>query len=451
MPGERIADGLRYRRDGNDLYAWCDRVWPELWLRFRVGDRRLFPASLVLDGKHATDLSGQPAAITAMLREAALQIGTNPDAWFARLTTRIQNDAGDLGLGAVPAIESPETRLIATLGGLRYPLLSAAYNEGCSVERFVPRWARAGLDASDASGAAGALFEARSTRSVVRALGTWVTTPTEEAGRLGWASLAIAVAGAGVLEPDDIAGALARFERQEVTMMSVDDVALLRSVAGALGAGPFKAIAFEALEHDLVAKLLKVCELVRRVGGLLRPPFPSRLDELERAAIAVAILDVHAANAGPAAASASSSVVPVVDAPPAPPRRAPRRFEQALNAPRAPRTGVIEAFDYAPAVRALDDLVIGPVVLSLPATPQHLRQWSRALSNCLDDFVAAVDSRRSTIVGIWLEHRLIGALEIDGSMRVRQFLGRANRPLHRSITDPVLRELAERGVIVSVA
>ncbi len=453
MPGwERIADGLRYQRERTDLLAWSDALWPELLLRFRVEDGRLHPASLVLDGRHATDLSGQPSAVTAMLREAANQIGANPDGWYARLASRIEADATALGCDASPSRpnRSAEVRLLATLGGLRYPLLGAAYGRGCSVERFVPRWARPALHEFDGVGACRALFGVKATRSLVRATSTWLTTPTEESGRLGWGSLAIALAGADVLEPDDIAGALDRSEGQEVTVASVDDVALMRLVGQLLGGRVFKAVAFEALEHDRVEKLLKVCELLRRVRPLLCAPYPSQLDELERRAMTLAIIDVQRANRPPNPPPPAPT--PEVVAPaPVVPTRPRRRFEQAQGAPAAPRRGPGVSFDYAPSVRALNDLQVGPVVLVLPETPQHLVAWSRALRNCLDDYVGPVASGASTIIGIRLDHALIGALEIDRSGRLRQFLGTANRVLPRTVIDPVVRDLQRRGVISAVA
>jgi hypothetical protein len=109
-----------------------------------------------------------------------------------------------------------------------------------------------------------------------------------------------------------------------------------------------------------------------------------------------------------------------------------------------PITGAIQ---YPPDVAAVDGLEFGTIRLQLPQRAEDFVAWADLLSNCLRNFVRPAHAGESIVIGVRNRDALVGALELDRSRRLRQFVGNRNRPLPDTITVPVLAQLSARGVL----
>lgn len=447
MPSRgEIARDLFYERDGARLRVWSDAMWPELSLCFRAAGGRVHAGALLLDGAHLTDLSGQPSAIAGMVRDAATAVGVPADSWCARLAAllRLEFHAVASAPERWPGV-APCDDLVGVIGGLCYPALTVAYDAGCAIESEVPRWARRALDHHDAGAVARAAFSAQATRAVTRAVGRWLTDGV--GARLSWSSLGLAIAACDVLAPDDIAALLEHRQAREQHVLSVDDVKLLRWSASFLRRPVYKRIAEEVLRGEVVPQLLRASRTMYGARQVMRRPFPSRLDELERAALAASVMDTRSPPAPR----------PLVAVQPSAPRAADamavavRRHAQPLASPIAGNVRRAQVFSYAPDVAELAGLSMGTLRLELPRHQGELIAWSQVLRNCLDDFGPAISAGRSVVIGVRQDGMLVGALELDGHRRLRQFVGARNRSLPDTVTAPVMRELVRRGVAVAPA
>lgn len=415
------------------LVVTCDRneisitSGTDLSLRFETRDGRVRTFVVMLDGRAGVELSGHPRAVTALVTAAATATSADPNAWTTVVTRAIAADHANAhllnGRTGADALER-------VIGGLRYPMLAAAYDAGFATEGFIARWARAALDTVDAAAAAKTAFGARTTRAVVRAMGVWLTDAPPNA-RPAWASLGLAVAARDVAEPDDLATFLQlREPGDDTTVFSVDDITLLRWFASFVGRDTYRRVAVDVLHHDQVRQLLRTARALHGVRHVVRRPLPARLEELERAALAVAILP-------PDPPAQPRVVLPHA---PTTPRAAP------VADRRGQRPG---AFVYPPEIRALDGVEFRDLSLCLPATVAQLRTWARLLGNCVGDFGTAITEGASVVVGVRREGVLMGALELDRQRRIVQFVGARNRALPDDVTRPVIQELVERGVVAA--
>jgi hypothetical protein len=420
-----LTSGLSWHRDGD---SWWARA-PDLCLRFEARDGRVRTCVVMLDGRVNIDLSGQPAAVTSLVASAAMASFADPNAWTAVLARALLDAAGRSTSVDADAEAALLTRVV---GAVRFPMLAAAYDAGFATECLVARWARAALDATSASDFAATAFGTKTTRTVARAVGAWLTDAPAQGARLGWASLGLAMAGRDVCEPDDLAALIQHREAlDETTDFSVDDVALLRWFAGFAGVTCFKRVALDALRHGQVRQLLRTAVNVHHVRAVVRRPLPPRLEEIERVALAVAVIRPRPEPEPPQPPRATTPAVPT----------------RPRGAPRTERRTRPDEFAYTPALRAVDGSEFRDLGLCLPATRGQLGTWGRLLRNCLADFAPAVADGLSTIIGVRREGMLVGALELDRDGRIVQFLGARNRPLPEDVTRPVVQELVERGVV----
>jgi len=89
----------------------------------------------------------------------------------------------------------------------------------------------------------------------------------------------------------------------------------------------------------------------------------------------------------------------------------------------------------------------GPLRLVVPRTAAELTVWGARLDNCVGGFAAAVNERRSIILGVEAADRLAYCLEVRPDGGVRQFLAARNRPVPRGDAAAVLAALAAAGVV----
>ena len=135
-----------------------------------------------------------------------------------------------------------------------------------------------------------------------------------------------------------------------------------------------------------------------------------------------------------------------------PPTRRPIRSLPLPAAPMlAPRDGpaghAARGFTYPPTVAVTHGYRIGEHRLVLPQSPAELTRWGRRLSNCLVDYVGAVRSGQSIVIGLEERGTLAAALELRDD-RVRQFVGIANArssAARREVMERMLRDLALGG------
>lgn len=170
---------------------------------------------------------------------------------------------------------------------------------------------------------------------------------------------------------------------------------------------------------------------------------PCELDALERACLAVAQIERAVPEPEPPPPPRPAAPLP----PPAPRLRP--TWDRAVAPPVANvRDLRRRLFLYAPDVAPLDGLVLGELELCLPRDLTDLMTWGRVLMNCLGDFVTAVQTGRSVVVGVRERRHLIGALEFRPDTRTLvQFVGARNRSLREEVTSPVLADLERRGLI----
>jgi hypothetical protein len=269
---------------------------------------------------------------------------------------------------------------------------------------------------------------------------------------LRWWTLAVALAGVAVLEPDHIARILAISADEPDNAPTVDEVRLLGASAEFLGAESYSRVCSEALDDELVARLLRCLRTLLTVRDFVPRPLPMRLDALEHACLSVAALNPRPIEERPAQPVAVRAVPPAAvptlpDERPswAYPRRAPAPPRWAAR--QRPRLDVAARLDFPRDMEVFDGLVIGDLTLSLARTPNELRQWGRLLHNCLADFVQPATFGASVVVGVRQHERLIGAFEVSPVDRsLVQFVGDRNRPLPETVTTPVRRELVRAGV-----
>jgi hypothetical protein len=271
-----------------------------------------------------------------------------------------------------------------------------------------------------------------------------VTEP--EAGALAWKPLAMATAGAAVLAPDDIAAVVVADGPTMRAAPSVDDVTLFAWTARFLGRVRYRRLAVNAIaaqDREKVTRVLRLLKIVQR--GIVHP-VPTELDELERACLAV--VQIAPPPAEPAAPPPPRPRPAAPAAPPTPPPVRPV-WDRAVRPPVANATDPRRTtFTYSAAVSALHGLVLGELELCLPRGATELTTWGRVLRNCLGDFVTAVGTGRSVVVGVRDRGHLIGALEFHpGAHTLIQFVGVRNRSVGDAVATPVIEELERRGLI----
>lgn len=394
------------------------------------------------------DVGVQPATATTALAEAASRAGV-PMSSVDRTARRALAEAAERAAAWSPG---PEVCLLRSFGGVAFPLLAAAYDEGAAPLAEVPRWAGPVLAAASIREAATTAFGASATRTVRRAL-VEAIRPLPS-GELDLTTLGLALMAGDVLEPDRLSRVL-RAERVPRPVSQLPDrTALAAARPVLLDWGPERAerVLVEAAGRaDGVALLLATLDHARQLGDHGPPrPLPHRLGELH---------DVHrtlmrgmaAGRARHPAAGARHPATPP-PAPQAPPTPTARRAHRAPDRPLAPPLAAMPVSRDTPiappaAVRALDGHRVGELTFVLPHTVGDLHRWGRLLSNCLADFGAAAATGRSVLVGVLSANRLAYAIELTPGGTIRQFCGAANRPPPDDVRRTAVDALIAAGAV----
>lgn len=427
-------------------------------VQIRVGDRAVL-ALAPSDGRvhvglvmpvvgRIVDVSVQPSTATSVLEEVARSTGT---AWTTvERTARSQLVAAAEAAGARTPPESQ--CLTRGFGGVAFPLLGAAFDAGAEPLAEVPRWAAPVLSEATVGRGAVIAFGAAATRPVRRALVDAIRPLP--CGRVDLTTLALALIGVDVLQPDRLARLLVadRVLHPVADLPDPATLALARRVVRGWGDVRSERLLVEAAARSDGLRML--LETVRWAWSLgdhgPSGPLPGRLGELHDAHRALLRSDETAA--------------PPATPPPAPPRPEPRRARPAAARARRPAApppphrmlappaamGMVRhttALPLTPAERALDGTTEGAIMLVLPRTAGDLTRWGRLLSNCLGDFGPAVAAGRSTIIGVHRANRLVAAVELTPSGTIRQFCGAANRAPADRDRRAVVRLLQRAGVL----
>ena len=99
------------------------------------------------------------------------------------------------------------------------------------------------------------------------------------------------------------------------------------------------------------------------------------------------------------------------------------------------------------AARVVDGLRVHDLTLRVARTDAQLIRWGEALRNCLGDFAEAVRDRRSVIIVIEQDLRIVASLEVAPDRSIRQFHGPANRVPAPRMERLVLDALVQHRVI----
>lgn len=407
-------------------------------VRFVLGidDERRLVIGLRVAGERIIDVSRRPG----LLARAA-------GARTAEVAATCRRVCGEHGAWIAPE----DAPLAAAAGGAAFPILGAAYERSAVALEFIPRWSAPVLAAPSPGPAAQRAFGIRSTRATARALPASLGVTEGRPPNL--AGLALALVGAEVLEPDEIATVL-RQGADNTATITTDDVRALRRASRDWGRRVMAPLLREAATAtDATARLLLAALMWAGIGRNFDRRLPHRLDDLVgelRDAMPVdpgPPADRDPArppasgtpsvgseprnprprrrnNPGPPAAVTPIAATPVpVPAPPLPAHHVPRRAP--TGGPRAPSGDVALPVDQrlAPLDGARLDRSLR---LVLPRSTRELSAWGTRLANCLGGYRSAAVSGRSVIVGVEASDRLAYCIELTPTLTVRQFLGKRN-------------------------
>lgn len=420
-----------------------------------------------LDGARVIDVSIQPGVWVEKVGAAAEALGAAPNTW----KDRIRADLVAAGITAEWWTAAEMARLDAVTVAIRaaWPLLRSTP----SVEREIPRWAAPLLERPTVAEGARELLGDRVTRPVVRSLASRLES------EIDWWPFAIATAATSVRGDHlarliDTASSAPDGRRAGAVRPTVDDVELLRTVLA--DADPLRIIRLltppeGTTADDHARDVLAVADGWRRAmprAGALPPsvelmrqrittlqgsgpaPGPSR----RRGGAArrwwpsenphpaeVRLSDDRAVP--PPSQPADEPPLPPTrnEVPPATPMPASPDWQVPRAAPDVVTTTTGDRFDHPPAARRLDRRRHGEVALALPDGPAQLEAWGDELHNCLGDFAEPIAVGRSVVFGVFVDDELIGALELDGSLRITQLLGPRNAPLERWVEAAVVELL----------
>lgn len=440
MSSVRLTAGLEYERLGRMslVSAGVSTI-----LRLRQGEGRCHVDLVLLNGSRTIEVSSQPAAPVDLLCDHARRNGKDPNGWAGALSTAVVEDARRWGARASARGGSAQGDLVRLLGQMCHPMLLAVYEAGAAPLGQVPRWAAPAFAEDTVAGCARKLFGVGpSTRSVVRALATLLGRP-----EVPWWALAVTVAAATVVEPDNLAQALATQidEAAELALPSQEDVRVAQAGLRLVGATRARRLLRDAVNDEGGARrLVAVLRLLGDVERDLQWPPPGRLADLERVCLRVAPLDPSGPRPVDPGPSPTTCLVPEAPSAAHPPAtRPPPAWTTPLAAPTVAGhlPGPYAELPPGPVAQALCRLpVTSDIQLVLPRTPRELSTWGRLLENCLADFAPAVAAGTTAIVGVRQRGALVAALELrDGC--IAQFLGPRNRPPPARLSEVVVHHV----------
>lgn len=383
------------------------------------------------------DVSIQPAAACETLRSVGHRTFTNPET---------VDDAAREALATARArcaswAPSAEASVLAGFGGAAFPLLAAAYEQGATPVRDVPRWAEPIVAARTVREGAAAAFGARATRTVVRALVDAIRPDAR--AEIDFTNLVLALIARDVLEPDCLARVLRADRVPHPAEHLPDPSTLLAARRTVSGWGPIRTervLLDAAAAPDGLKVLLDTIRYIQQLRGHGPATLPNRLADLH---------DVHRTRVASA---------PRTEPPPEP-RRVPARRAPVPAQPQRPRhqlwapptdlpsVAAGTPLPSTPVVQALDGCTAGDLTFIVPRTAGDLSRWGRILSNCIGGFGPAVAAGRTTIIGIERANTLVFAIEIGPNGAIHQFAGQANRAPTNTIRRATVRTLLGAGVV----
>lgn len=403
-------------------------------VRLDERDQRVVLGLSFLDGQKVVDVSVDPSSWVRCVRSAASAIYEPHTRWADALESGLRRTGTERGWwNDLPEHLEPELTATAAAWPLMRPAIAAGFEE-----RAVPRWAIPLLSATDVATGTRAVLGGRADRRVIREIARALSGPVR------WWPIACAIA----LPQLDAGRAGDLLAASNSTYRCTKDEQLLLSAT------------LRCAHPDVARRLLTSAEveggpqrLLTALDGWKRIPtagrrVPNRLDRLET--LVLAELEVAPPPPAPPAPARPQQEVarPVAPARPQPQRQRqrharppaelapfileeppaeqdPDRWQRRVHLPTA--TGRIH---YDQPWSRLNRARRGPIELVLPTYASTVVQWGRALHNCLAVYERAVSHKWIIIVGIRIEQRLVGAVEIDPDNRViGQLEGARNRPL----------------------
>ena len=478
----------RWEQEGSTLVRRRPGAAP---LELRVVDGRLRVGAVLLEGRRATDLSRQPGAVRALLTERGPEV--EPDDVVA-VAQRAARHLKDHDLWA-PTGDRRRDLALVLLGG-SYPLAAEAFAQGAGPLDEVPPWAVPVLRARTARAGARAAFGDRATRTVVAALAESLVPPgpsasdpdAEEVGEVGEVApislgrLALALMGGEVLDADRLVAVLTAPGPYlpPSSWPDNDELAEVALVTRSFGPRRTRQLLVDAAgSTDGPARLVATARMWREVRDHFQGRLPMGLDDLEALCRQLSPhdpVDRPRRLVGRTRPVAEPEPEPDPDAPPRPaPRRrrvdaepaaapvTPPRQVRLLDPERdgppvprpahhralhAPTSRPRQALHPSDAARAVDGLRVGDLTLRVARTDAQLAHWGATLRNCLGDFAEAVRERRSVIIVIEQDLRIVASLEVAPNRSVRQFHGPANREPPPRLEQAVLDVLVAHHVVV---
>lgn len=397
---------------------------------------------LVMPGiGRSVEVTGAPATALHALDDAAARCGWNPSRVHAE-ARRALGHAAEISDAWQP---HGAADLTSWFGGVAYPLLGAAYASGARPIASVPRWADAILAESGPRQAARLAFDGRATRPVAASLArSLIRLP---AAPVDLSRLALALIARDVLEPDQLAALLTADGPawQTSSLPTPRRLAQARSVTRFWGTERTFAYLEQAAADAAGRQLFSDCvdhALDLQSHAPIR--LPGTLEELR------ALYRLHVRTTGrPVEPPAPRR--PVETTRPARPVDPAEPVDYGLfHAPRVDcRTTITDATPIAHPrwLGRIDGTTTNGFSFVLPHTCGDLHRWAATMANCLDRFGPAAVEGVSHLVGVTADGRLRYVLEIDPDRHIRQFSGRANRPVDRADHDRIVDHLRNRGAL----
>lgn len=410
-------------------------------------------------GKVTVDVSFQPGAVDRELEVTARECGADPNRWRLAVLGEIREWSN-----ALSWCPQHHEQLLAAVGALAFPLLREVYQRGHRASGELPRWALPVLRCHDAAQAAAAL-EPRATRRTARALaGSLVVRPAP--AEIELAPLAYATAAAGLVSVDELANLLETAPPdQPGAVPDGEQVDELRRGVQLYPPARRGALLLDAVRTTHPTDMAQLMRQLWWVRDKIDHTLPVRVRDLVE--VCARLVPVIAPDAPRPARTLSTVAGPRAlgnpghrrefsgaDEPPDDALRQlsndiRRRIQQARPAPAGLPVGVdVTRWPIPQPLLQLHDFRRGRLHLVVPTSKVELQQWARRLHNCLADYAPAMAIGRCWLVGVELDERLIGCVEVRPRQRtIRQATGMLNQALPCEVLDEVVAALTSHGVI----
>ncbi|MBT8241145.1 MAG: hypothetical protein KJN63_07945 [Acidimicrobiia bacterium] len=381
-------------------------VGPVSAIRLDEDRSRLRFGLALLGGKNIVEVTNEPSTWVKALDYAARSIRENPDRWLSAVSRGIDRWCRDRGWWTKP-LDKPAM----TVASAGWPLLRPAVTGGQWISS-VPRWACGLLSGPNLPSALEReVGHFRSDRRVVR-----LTAETLK-GPVGWWPLAVLLS-VDCLDAGRPGDMLSNTSNQ--WSCSQHDFHLLERVLGSTQPTTAAGLLGSVDQAGGPARLMRALDSWHRTGWSVAH-LPRNIDEIERRA-----QEVLTAQANGRCAEAPEQ------------RRGARRA--AFHPPQTPPVPPTAVFDYPPSWLNADGQRSGEVELRLPVDHAQLKEWGAILRNCLANFRAAIIIRRALVLGIFIDGRIRGAVQVNPA---RREIVQLSASQNRQLPTPVERQVVE--------